>query len=176
MRGSLSTWTIILAVATSSGLADDKPPFKFTTKHDKDRVEAKVEKDKATLSVHSSTGIGHVIIERTGDKWPDALVMRMHLSGLEHFQATNDKVAIDASVLSYDGYRRLIHLRKGDKEGPLLDARSPYWMEIRMLGVGGKPKEEIPQSDGYFEMQLPKVFFEGNPKSIKVDWIDFYRV
>jgi len=28
---------------------------------------------------------------------------------------------------------------------------------------------------GYFEMQLPKKFFEGNPESFKLEWIDFYR-
>ena len=34
---------------------------------------------------------------------------------------------------------------------------------------------ELPLKGGYFEMQLPAAFFEGNPKSITIDWIDFYR-
>ena len=32
-----------------------------------------------------------------------------------------------------------------------------------------------PLKDGYFEMQLSKAFFEDNPKSITLNWIDFYR-
>ena len=31
------------------------------------------------------------------------------------------------------------------------------------------------QENGYFEMTLPKAFFEGNPHTIQVNWIDFYR-
>jgi len=33
----------------------------------------------------------------------------------------------------------------------------------------------IPLKGGFFEMPLPKAFFEGNPKAITVNWIDFYR-
>lgn len=38
-----------------------------------------------------------------------------------------------------------------------------------------KPAKTIPLKDGYFDRRLPKEFFEGNPKSITVNWIDFYR-
>lgn len=48
-------------------------------------------------------------------------------------------------------------------------------MNIRMVGNDGKPAKTIPLKDGYFEMQLPKAFIEENPKSITVNWIDFYR-
>ena len=61
------------------------------------------------------------------------------------------------------------------QEDSPLDAHSPYWMEILMFGGDGKPAKTIPLKDGYFEMQLPKAFFEDNPKSITVNWIDFSR-
>ena len=48
-------------------------------------------------------------------------------------------------------------------------------MAIRMVGSDGKPAKDIPLKDGYFEMQLSKAFFEDNPKSITLHWIDFYR-
>ena len=35
--------------------------------------------------------------------------------------------------------------------------------------------KELPLKDGYFEMTLPRAFFEGNPMTITVAWIDFYR-
>ena len=75
---------------------------------------------------------------------------------------------------SHDGKQR-VRLWKDGKEDSPLDSNSPLWMEIRMVGGDGKPAKEIPLKDGYFEMQLPKAFFEGNPKSITVNWIDFYR-
>ena len=48
-------------------------------------------------------------------------------------------------------------------------------MEIRLFGGDGKPATEIPLKTGYVEITLPKKFFEGNPKSIALAWIDFYR-
>lgn len=43
------------------------------------------------------------------------------------------------------------------------------------VGKDGEPVKTIPLEDGFFEMQLPKVLFEDNPKSITLNWIDFYR-
>ncbi|HWG46544.1 MAG TPA: hypothetical protein VN688_27530 [Gemmataceae bacterium] len=34
---------------------------------------------------------------------------------------------------------------------------------------------EVRTEKGRFEMSLPRAFFEGNPKSITLNWIDFYR-
>ncbi len=127
---------------------------------------------KATFTIKSPSGISQLAIERTDDKWPDAVALRLRFTGLEFFQATNGKITLNASVSTQD---RKVRLWKDGKEGTPLDAKSPYWMQFRMIGGDGKPSEAIPLKDGYFEMQLPKAFFEGNPKSITLDWIDFYR-
>lgn len=164
---------LVLTVAvTSAAAADGTPPFKITTKRDNDRVEAKTEKDKVVFSVHSPFGISNAVIERTGEKWPDAVVLQLHLKGLESFRVTSGKVKLEASVSSQDGKVRL--WMDGKEDSPL-DAKSAYWMDIRMIGGDGKPTKTIPLKDGYFEMQLPKAFFEGNPKTITMNWIDFYR-
>jgi len=78
------------------------------------------------------------------------------------------------SVSLRDG-KPVVRLWKDGKEDTPLDANSPYWMEVRILDGDGKPAKEIPLKGGYFEMQLPKALFEGNPKAITVSWIDFYR-
>ena len=163
---------LVLAVTATTANADDKQPFTITKKRDSDRVEVKAEKDKAIFSVHSPFGISHAAIERTVDKWPDAVVLHLHLKGLENFSVSNDKVKLEASVSSQDGK---VRLWKDGKEDTPLDAKSPSWMEIQMVGSDGKPAKTIPLKDGYFEMALPKAFFEGNPKSITLNWIDFYR-
>jgi hypothetical protein len=48
-------------------------------------------------------------------------------------------------------------------------------MEIKILDKDSEPTKTIPLKEGYFEIELPRKFFEGNPKSFKVEWIDFYR-
>lgn len=173
MKHVFTALTIFVGIMSAVTAGDDKsPPFKITTKRDNDRVDVKIEKNKATFSVKSPFGISSAVIERTGEKWLDAVVLRLHLKGLENFRVTNDKVKLEAAVSSQNGK---VRLWKDGKEDSTLDAKSPHWMEIRMVGGDGKPAKAIPLKDGYFEMALPKAFFEGNPKSITVSWIDFYR-
>ena len=163
----------VTAIMSAATAGDDKaPPFKITTKRDNDKVEVRADKEKTVFIVKSPFGISNAVIERTGEKWPDAVVLRLHLKGLENFEASNGKVTLDAAVSSQDGK---VQLWKDGKEDAVLDAKSPYWMEIRMIGGDGKPAKAIPLKDGYFEMALPKAFFEDNPKSFTVEWIDFYR-
>ena len=176
MSKLLACGLVVLAVAATSGVTagDGKPPFKVTTKRADDRVDVKAEKGKTTFSVYSPFGISHAAIERVEEKWPDAVVLRLYLKGLESFRASNGKVTLDAAVSSNNDKQRVRLWKDGDEKS-LLDSKSPFWMEIRMVGSDGKPAKSIPLEDGYFEMQVPKAFFEGNPKSITLNWIDFYR-
>ena len=157
MTKQVATAIVILitaAITSAIPAGDDKqPPYKITSKRDDDRVDVKAEKGKATFSIHSPFGISHAAIERGGEEWPEA---------------------VEGSASIQDG-KPLVRLWKDGKEDAPLDAKSPYWMEVRTLGGDGKQAKEIPLKGGCFEMQLPKAFFEGNPKAITVNWIDFYR-
>ena len=165
---------VVIATILSMGCASaaDDSPFKITTKRDDDKVEVRVENGKTVISVHSPFGISQAIIERNEKNWPDTVMLRLHLKGLENFKVTIGKVTLEAAVSSQDGK---VRLWKDGKEDSPLDSKHPYWMEIRMVGKDGKPVKTIPLKDGYFEMQLPKALFEDNPKSITLNWIDFYR-
>lgn len=152
---------------------DEQPTkFKVTTKRADDAVEVRSEKDRTVFSVKSPFGISQAVIERLEEKWPDAVAIRLHLKGLESFRAANGKVTLDAAVSSQDGK---VRLWKDGQENMPLDSTSPFWMDIRRLTGEGKPATAIPLKDGYFEMALPRAFFDGNPKSIALNWIDFYR-
>ncbi|HRA89374.1 MAG TPA: hypothetical protein PK992_14915 [Planctomycetaceae bacterium] len=129
-------------------------------------MDVQIENGNAVFSVHSPFGISQTTTERLDEKWPNIVVLRLYLKGLENFKVTNGTITLEAAVSSQD-----VRIWKDGKEDIPLDSKSPYWMEIRIVGK----VETIPPNDGYFEMQLPKVFFEGNPKSITVNWIDFYR-
>lgn len=172
---------VLLAAAALFGVPCDTAErdetqlaFKITTKRDNDEVEIKVEKSKAIVSIQSPFGISQAKIERLEKKWPDAVVLRLHLKGLEKFKVSNGKDTLNASVSSSVD-KHDVRLWKDSEEDSTLDAHSPYWMELRMIGADGKPPKAIPLKDGYFEVQLPKVLFEVNPNSITVNWIDFYR-
>lgn len=167
---------VVLLVALGSLAAADEPPtkFKITTKRKDDAVEVRAEKDRTVFTVTSPFGISQAVIERTDDKWPEAVVLRLHLKGLESFRASNGKVTLDAAV-SVDKGKAKLRLWKDGKEDAPLDEKSPFWVDVRILTGDGKLARELPLKDGYFELALPKAFFEGNPKAITLNWIDFYR-
>ncbi|HWL10634.1 MAG TPA: hypothetical protein VNQ76_19665 [Planctomicrobium sp.] len=167
----LSALLIVLAVPLSS-IAQDTGRFKITSKKDNDQIEVKTEMDKVILVVHSPSGISDVVLERVDDAWPDAFVLQLHLSGLESFIVTNGKTTLNAAVSSSDGR---VRLWKDGNEDSVLDAKSSYWMPVRIISSDGQPTQIIPLRGGYFEVKLPRKFFEENPKSITLKWIDFYR-
>jgi hypothetical protein len=165
----------VLLVAAGSLAADDEPmKFRIMTKRKDDAVEVRAGKDRAVFNVTSPFGISRAVIEREGEKWPETVVLRLHLKGLENFRASNGKVTLHAAAGIRDG-KPSVRLWKDGKEDAPLDEKSPFRPDIRILGGDGKPARAIPLKDGYFEITLPRAFFEGNPKAITLNWIDFYR-
>lgn len=154
--------------------ADPPPKFKITTKRDTDKCVVTVEKQSTIFSLHSPLGISQASIERTADRWPENVGLRLHLNGLERFQIQSGETSLNASVSSQKPHTP-VRLWKNTEEDKPLDSTSPLWMEIRSLGSDGTPATEIPLKNGYFEMQLPKTLLDSNPQSITVSWIDFYR-
>lgn len=81
----------VLATDTGRCHADEipgaQPQFKIITKWTTDKVEVQIENDKTVFAIRSTFGISNAVIKRTDEKWPECMVLRMHLKGLESFQA-----------------------------------------------------------------------------------------
>jgi hypothetical protein len=137
-------------------------------------VEVRADKDKTVFSVKSPFGISQAVIERQEDTWPKAVGLRLRLKGLESFRASNGKVRVDAAVSIREGKTQVRMWTDGKEDAPL-DEKSLLWLDVRIVGGDGKPGRELPLKDGYFDVVLPRAFFEGKPKSITLQWIDFYR-
>lgn len=167
---------LLLGITASVVVASegDQPRFKITTKKKDDTVEVQADKDRAVFVVKSPSGISQAVIKRRDEAWPRGVVLRLHLKGLESFRVSNGKVTLDAAVSAHEGKAK-VRLWKDGKEDAPLDEKSPFWTDIRIVGGEGKPARELPLKDGYFEVTLPRAVFDGNPESITVNWIDFYR-
>jgi hypothetical protein len=173
-RANVET-TALAVLALDALVADDRPArFKITTRRKDDTVEVRADGDKMVFAVKSPFGISQAVIEREGAKWPDAVELRLHLKGLSSFRASNGKVTVDAAVSIQEG-KKQVRIWKGGKEDEPLDEKSPWWMDIRTVGGDGKPAKKLPLKNGCFEVTLPRAFFEGNPQSITLSWVDFYR-
>ena len=154
--------------------AHPAPTFTMETNRSDDKIELTSEPDQTIFSIRSPFGISRVSIERNEPKWPNTILLRLHLSGLESLQLSNGLSTLDASVSSSNEEPQVRVWRDQTEDQPL-DRSSSYWMEIRMFASDKARSNKIPLKDGYFEMQLPSAFLESNPKSIEVRWIDFYR-
>ena len=73
---------LVMTIANVCGVVtadNESPPFKITAKRENDKVEVKVENDQTIFSVHSPLGISQAVIERVNEKWPDVILLRLHL-------------------------------------------------------------------------------------------------
>jgi hypothetical protein len=128
------TTTIIPALLIAAFLPTegDQAQFKITAKKNDDSVEVRSGKDKVTFVVKSPSGISQALIERQEENWPKGVVLRLHLKGLESFRVSNGKITLGAAVSTQTGK---VRLWKDGKEDALLDEKSPFWTEIRILAA-----------------------------------------
>jgi hypothetical protein len=138
----------VLLIISGSALADDgdvpsdqPAKFKITTKRKDDTVEVRADKEKTVFGVKSPFGISQAVIEREAETWPAAVVLRLHLKGLESFRASNGKVTVDAAVSSQEGQMK-VRIWKDGKENAPLNEKNPFWTVIRIVGGDGKPAKE----------------------------------
>lgn len=159
---------LLVGAAPAGG---DAPPIKAATKRDDDRVTITVEKGVTVIDVRSPFGISEATVERTGERWPETVTLRLHLTGLESFTATCGRASLGGCV---NGKPRPIRLTVSGREPPQ-GPGDPDRLDFRGVGTDGKPTEALPLRDGHFELRLPKAFFDGNPKVFRLAWIDWYR-
>jgi hypothetical protein len=167
---------IWIGLASMAVAADDAEPakFKISTKRPDDTVEVRIEKEKTVLVVSSPTGIGQATVQRTSESWPRSVVLRLKLNGLEHFRVASGRLTLAAAVSATGGKPAIRVWQDGHEDNPL-DDKSPAWPDIRILQSDGTPAGQLPLAGGYFELTLPPALFQGEPQSITLDWIDFYR-
>ena len=82
--------TLFLIVA---GIVAREPsaPLTIKMKRETDQVEIQVQQNRVVVSITSPSGISQASITRTGDKWPESVRLRLHLTGLERLQVSNGK-------------------------------------------------------------------------------------
>jgi len=154
--------------------ASEPKPLRILTQRADDRIETSFAEGLTTISIHSPAGISHASIQRNVAHWPQKLTLRLHLRGLEGLHIVSDQAELDLSISSHN-CEQSAQFRKVLQQPQPLDATSPYWTEIRMVGKDGQRATTIPLPEGYFELELPQLLFAKNPEAVSVRWIDFYR-
>lgn len=174
---------IVLALILVSGCAshrahDPSLPSVRLTGHDQDgdNVDVTVDDNRTVVDVHSRAGIGRAELRCPDGGWRCPVVMRLHLRGLEGLHVNSGKHSIHTSVLSHSPHQQLCELFPvSGRDGSPLDESSPFWMPLHVENRGAPGQRVIPLAAGYFEVTVPDALLDGNPETLLIQWIDFYR-
>ena len=150
-----------------------------------DRATVTTEDGRAVIDVTSAGGIGG--LTATADAWPEAVVVRLRLRGLEGLEIRYGDVTI-ATGVSSSGQPSALTLSVLDEDGNVQSA-SPssdvYYPNIQAvtpdgttavgpLAAGQRPPFPLPEGSA-LEITLPPHFHRGDHPSFTLQWIDFYR-
>lgn len=176
-RGCRSVAVALLCMTAASGPSfgseSSARSVRVTTKRDDDRTAVAHSRDQVVVSIHSPFGISKATLERAGERWPETVLVRLHLKGLENFKLSSSKVKLAGSAFLDDGKPRLRLWKDGEEDRPI-DKQSPYWVHLRIVHSEGRPQNALPLDDGYFELRLPQALLD-EQTTITIEWIDFYR-
>jgi hypothetical protein len=160
-----------LQAAEGDGLgALPKPAFQIAAGRTGTDIRFHSEGDVAVVEIKSQAGIDKATIKREASEWPRAILVRLHLSGLESFRVGGSGVSVEWSVSSTGENATRSSLVSGKRVVPITK-ESPYFAEIRIVGS----EKEIPLKAGYFEIAIPPKLLENKPQELTLQWVDFYR-
>lgn len=150
---------------------DGKPEVSAKSRRTDSRVELSGAGEEVFATVTSQSGLGSATLSRVGERWPKALVVRLHLRGLESLVVDDGATVVEWSKSSSGAQDCRVSIRQKAGEERAIKLGHQYFSELKTVGGDGK----VPLRDGYFEIALPAALLDGNPQEIALRWIDFYR-
>ena len=149
-----------------------------------DSVSLMTEKPGPVFAITSRTGIGGATLTRRNERWPDPLLLRIHLTSLEQLSLAADMTTLNLSVPNHgDKLKPIASIvvakqastpETANEEEPV-DDRHAMWPDMRRFDAAGRQIDKVGPHDGWFEVRVPPALLADNPKSLAIRWIDFYR-
>jgi hypothetical protein len=176
----------IVTVATLKSAAEKKGATDATGLEARDvregtKVAFEGNGEQAFVDIRCERGIDRCTLARKGEHWPKQVTLRLHLRGLESFQATAGNTTISWAVASSGEHASRSSLTSG-KRNVELEPGDPYHTvarpvaspdSIRITKKEGSPSQVV--IPNCFQVPLPAKLLEGNPEQLQLQWIDFYR-
>ena len=150
-----------------------------------DSATVTTDSGRVVIDVTSASGIGGLTV--TTGEWPEEVIVRLRVRGLEGLTIRYGDFII-ATGVSSSGQPSALTLSVVDAEGNVQSA-SPsadiYYPDILAvtpdgttavgpLAAGERPTFPLPEG-GAFEIALPAHFHQDDFPSFSLQWIDFYR-
>ena len=133
----------------SSALPQFELVYEKKGAHDLPReIRVTIAERAVVFDITDRFGIGGGTVRLLKGDWPQELLLRFHLRGLEGLS-----VAVGGKLLSRD-----------------------VGLNVRMLDAGGKPLPgKYLDGPGYYETRVPPDLLAGDATEMKLSWVDFYR-
>ena len=173
--------TILLGLSGMLALAGCRPvqpaashtPASVVTTGAGDSVVLSDHDDMLVANITSVRGIGRAQLALNPAALPAAILLRLHLQGLELLAVDNGKQRLEIAVASSPPY--LITQSAIDSKGTqLLHDGSARWATVTILPDHGSTPT-IPLQDGHFDVLLPIGLIDAEHSNLTLAWIDFYR-
>lgn len=130
------------------------------------------EGDSAIVEVYSDNGIGSASVKLLNGAWPESILLRFHLQGLEGLQFHYDETVVNVSVNTQQMILQTVSV--AGAAGEVIDEQSAYWMPVQFLDKQGTAVDS-PVVGGVIEVQASADFLAGEYEEFTINWIDFYR-
>jgi hypothetical protein len=143
-----------------------------------DRITLIVAGNTAFFDIYSPHGIGSASVRWLAGAYPEQILLRFHLQGLEELRFGYGSTMIELSIPSVgDGstHQSVSSAQTGSSSAQVITPESRYWMETELVGGKAGAQKPIPLTDGWIEVQAPLDFIAARQPAFTIRWIDFYR-
>jgi len=124
---------------------------------------------RTLIEVTSSTGIGAFTATLIDGEWPVEIVTRLRLRGLEGLEIGYGDITIQTGISSTSSPDPALMVMTTNPDGSTdrtYPSADQYHPGIRR---GSDEKGQ------YFDIALPRHFFQSEQPTFSIGWIDFYR-
>ncbi len=146
--------------ASGGSSGDSATPAIATRGHEE--VKIRTVKGGVALRIHSPGGMGHITIDRQGETWPQNVTLEIDIKELEGVTAKTDAVSIQSG-------------RKHADTGEVSDLKTKKTTLSKKPADRFKIKRAMLDKKPHIVIQLPPVLLQSKARSIRVQWVDFYR-
>jgi hypothetical protein len=174
---------ISLRAITMESLSDDieaKPTIEVSLKNADDKAFIKTVSDGSNrntvqVELRSPRGIGAATFRRLEENWPDALVIRWKLQGLESIRATIERDRYEGFV-EHQNLQTHWSKRTDNGDAIVLKPTDEAGCDVSIIGsVEGHPPKIPLQEEEWLELKVPKQWLADQPETIRFEWADFHR-
>ncbi len=177
VRLLVSVLVLMIGLAACQPTTEVEPVIKVTLDKLDDTAVVSRDVDRTIIDVTSARGIGGLQAELVAGQWPDEVVVRLHLTGLESLEIGYDQVLVRTGVSSTSDPAPLpivYAIDDANRAQEVFDAGEAFYPSVIVVPEEGS-QASIPLQNGYFEISLPPNFYDGRPDAFTMQWIDFYR-